>query len=97
MLNGQTPFSIFTKIKPRLNLHLVFLVYALSMYWKHDKLDPRAVKCVFLEYSRAHKGYRCWNSLTRKYVVCDDVTFFENTPYFPLHLLLTLQFLCLFP
>ena len=37
--------------------------------------------CVFLGYFRTQKGYRCWNLVGRKYVICSDISFFENTPY----------------
>ena len=47
-----------------------------------DKLCLRFIKCVFLEYFRTQKGYRCYNPSTRKYLVSTDVTFFESVSYF---------------
>jgi len=47
-----------------------------------DKLSPRSIKYVFVEYSRTQKGYRFYNPSTKKYLVSADITFFESVPYF---------------
>lgn len=45
-----------------------------------DKLKARAIKCIFLGYSRTQKGHSCY-SLTNNYLsMFVDVTFFEDTP-----------------
>ena len=46
------------------------------------KLDPRALKTIFLGYSPTQKGYKCYDPLTRKMYVSYDVSFFENQLYF---------------
>ena len=33
---------------------------------RRTKLDPRAEKCIFIEYSLQQKGYRCYNTSTHK-------------------------------
>jgi len=47
-----------------------------------DKLVARAIKCVFLGYSKLQKGYRCYSPVHNRYYITADVTFFEEKPYF---------------
>lgn len=46
------------------------------------KLDPRAIKCVFIGYSPIQKECKCYDPSTKRVFVSLDVTFFENTPFF---------------
>ncbi|RVW96586.1 Retrovirus-related Pol polyprotein from transposon RE2 [Vitis vinifera] len=47
-----------------------------------DKLSAKAMKCLFLGYSRLQKGYRCYSLETHRYFISTDVTFFEDSPFF---------------
>ena len=47
-----------------------------------SKLAPRALKGVFVGYSRTQKGYRVYFPDTRCYITSADVTFHEDVPYF---------------
>ncbi|RVW98549.1 Retrovirus-related Pol polyprotein from transposon RE1 [Vitis vinifera] len=47
-----------------------------------DKLSAKAMKCLFLGYSRFQKGYRCYSLETHQYFISADVTFFEDSPFF---------------
>ena len=48
-----------------------------------QKLDPRAVRCLFLGYSGTQKGYKCYDPLTKRLFVTYDVTFHEDVPFYP--------------
>ncbi|RVW42968.1 Retrovirus-related Pol polyprotein from transposon RE2 [Vitis vinifera] len=47
-----------------------------------DKLSAKAMKCLFLGYSRLQKGYRCYSLETHRYFISADVTFFEDSSFF---------------
>ncbi|RVW97006.1 Retrovirus-related Pol polyprotein from transposon RE2 [Vitis vinifera] len=49
---------------------------------EQDKLSAKAMKCLFLGYSRLQKGYRCYSLETHRYFLSADVTFFEDSPFF---------------
>jgi hypothetical protein len=46
------------------------------------KLDPQAVKCIFVVYSSTQKGYKYWDPVERKLFVSMDVTFQMFVPYY---------------
>ena len=48
----------------------------------HGKLDPCAVRCVFVGYVDLKKAYRCYDPHTQKLYVTQYVTFHENVSYF---------------
>ncbi|RVW12980.1 Retrovirus-related Pol polyprotein from transposon RE1 [Vitis vinifera] len=47
-----------------------------------DKLSAKAMKCLFLGYSKLQKGYRCYSLETHRYFISAEVTFFEESPFF---------------
>ena len=75
MFPGKNPFPIPPKV-----FGCVSFVHNHSP--NRDKLDPRAHKCIFLDYSHTQKGYRCYSPSLRKHFVSADVTFFEDVPYY---------------
>ena len=49
---------------------------------QRHKLNPRAVKWIFLGYSQTKKGYKCYEPESKKIYVSRDVLFAETIPYF---------------
>jgi hypothetical protein len=49
---------------------------------QRTKLDPCAVRCIFLGYAQHKKGYRCYDPATRRLYVTMDVTFLETEYFF---------------
>jgi hypothetical protein len=54
----------------------------ISIVKGRGKLDPRALKCVFVGYSTTQKGYKCYHPPSKKFFVSRDVTFHEGQAYF---------------
>lgn len=49
---------------------------------QRSKLDPCALKCVFVGHSSSQKGYKSYHPPSRKFYVTMDLTFQEDTPYY---------------
>ena len=71
-----------------MNLCLNYLIVFFSVCFVHqlalgeDKLDSRAIKCIFLGYAQTQNGYRCYSQILNRFFTCVNVIFFESTPYF---------------
>ena len=50
---------------------------------QRTKLDPCAVRCLFLGYGLHKKGYRCYDPIAKRTYITMDVTFLESNTYFP--------------
>ena len=51
---------------------------------QRTKLEPCAVKCLFLGYGLHKKGFRCYDPKTNRTYTTMDVTFLESEIFFPL-------------
>ncbi|WJZ84735.1 hypothetical protein VitviT2T_004328 [Vitis vinifera] len=85
VLDFLCPLEVLQQKKPDLSHLKVFgctCFVHLSATQRRDKLDPRAVKCVFLGYSQTQKGYRCYDTTAKRLFVSRDVQFVETSPIF---------------
>ena len=85
VLNSKSPLEVLKGRKIDLHHLKVFgCVCYVHIQVKHrDKLEPRAVKCLFLGYSNTQKGYKCYNQESKKLIVSRDVKFEEEAMFFP--------------
>jgi len=76
-VHNMTPKKKFTSKKLNVSHLRVFgcIAYMHVPEEKRSKLDPKTEKCIFIGYSLEQKGYRCFNSSTRKLQVSRDVVF----------------------
>ncbi|KAJ4700914.1 Retrovirus-related Pol polyprotein from transposon TNT 1-94 [Melia azedarach] len=89
VLKFQTPVTVLKATYPNIRIinSLPPKVFGCSVFvYIHNqgqsKLDPRAIKCLFLGYSSTRKGYRCYSLVTRKFYTSMNVKFFEQIPYY---------------
>ena len=84
VLDFQCPLEILQGKSPNISHLKIFgcqcFVHLHSN--QRDKLDPRAIKCLFLGYSHTKKGYKCYDATRQKLYVSRDVRFVETSPYF---------------
>ena len=73
----KIPEKVFSGAKPSLSHLWVFgcIAYCHISYEKKNKLEPKAVAMLFLEYDEENKAYHCWNHVTQKIIISRDVRF----------------------
>jgi hypothetical protein len=81
----KSPLEVLQKQSPDVSHLKVFgcICFVHIQASNHDKLDPRAAKCIFLGYSLTKKGYKCYKyPHSRKLFISRDVQFEETFPYY---------------
>jgi hypothetical protein len=84
-LQGGIPFErLCGKTPDYSSLHLFRCVcYVLLAPCERTKLITQSVECVFLGYNTEHKGYHCWDLVTRRMRTSRNVVFDESYPFYP--------------
>uniref|UniRef100_A0A2N9IIX6 Integrase catalytic domain-containing protein n=1 Tax=Fagus sylvatica TaxID=28930 RepID=A0A2N9IIX6_FAGSY len=81
VLNSTSPYEVLFNTRPDYS-HLHTFRCACYPYlepYKHDKLSPKSILCVFLGYSTHSKGYRCLDHKTSIIYTSCHVVFDEST------------------
>ena len=78
-LKFKTPDEVWSGHPPDYSRLRVFGCNAYA-HVRKDKLEPRALECIFLGYPEDVKAYKLWclEPRMRKYIVSRDVTFNED-------------------
>nr|KYP54934.1 Retrovirus-related Pol polyprotein from transposon TNT 1-94 [Cajanus cajan] len=89
VLDGVSPVQVMTSFYPSIPImtSLQSRVFGCSVFvhvhsTHRGKLDPRAIKCVFIGYASNKKGYKCYHPQSRRVYVSKDVTFHETESFF---------------
>ena len=80
MIGLKTPMEMWSgKLADYSSLHVFRCpVYVMYNSQERTKLDPKSKKCIFLGYANRVKGYRLWDPIAHKVLVCRDMIFLEN-------------------
>ncbi|KAF0693666.1 Aste57867_15393 [Aphanomyces stellatus] len=80
-LGGKTPFEALYGRKPNIDHLRPFgcPAFAFIDKAKRAKLDPRAIKCVFVGYASQHKSYRLIDCDSGQLIQCRSVKFTEDS------------------
>ncbi|PSS08272.1 Endonuclease, partial [Actinidia chinensis var. chinensis] len=80
LLGNLTPYERLYGTPPDYHSLRVFGCACFVLLQPHErtKLEPRSRLCCFLGYGIEHKGYRCWDPLSRRLRVSRHVVFWEH-------------------
>lgn len=89
VLKYRTPISELLSVFPSSRVHnslepCVFgcVVFVRNVQPNRCKLDPKALKCVFLGYSSTQKRYKCYHPPTKCLLISCDVSFVEDQTFY---------------
>lgn len=80
-LDDKIPYEVENGVKPNVNYLRVFgcIAFALIPSHKHQKLNDKLEKCIFVEYCSVSKVYKLYNPSTCKVIVSRDMVFHEGS------------------
>ncbi|KAL4311013.1 hypothetical protein GQ457_01G012580 [Hibiscus cannabinus] len=81
ILHNKTPYEVLFNSTPDFSTLKVFgcLAYASVLPKPKTKMDPKAVRCVFIGHPKNMKGYRLFSLDTKEVFVSRDVAFCEHS------------------
>ena len=79
VLSTHTTIPSFHSLPPRI---FGCVVYVHLPKPARTKLEPRAVKCIFVGYGTNQKGYRCFDPTQNKMYTTMDCDFFEHSYFY---------------
>nr|ABA96191.1 retrotransposon protein, putative, Ty1-copia subclass [Oryza sativa Japonica Group] len=79
-LNKKTPIEVWSGMPADYSQLRVFGCTAYA-HVDNGKLEPRAIKCLFLGYGSGVKGYKLWNPKTNKTFMSRSVVFNESVMF----------------
>ncbi|MCO5587362.1 hypothetical protein L7F22_041311 [Adiantum nelumboides] len=79
-----SPYERLYGIKPTVSYMKIFgsVCYVHVPNEARKKMEPKAVKCIFLGYPVEKKSYKCYDPTTRQVYVSRDVRFCEHEPWY---------------
>ncbi|MCO5577734.1 hypothetical protein L7F22_031566 [Adiantum nelumboides] len=79
-----SPYERLYGIKPTVFYMKVFgcVCYVHVPNEARKKMEPKAMKCIFLGYPIGKKGYKCYDPTIRQVYVSRDVRFCEHEPWY---------------
>ncbi|KAJ9541585.1 hypothetical protein OSB04_028091 [Centaurea solstitialis] len=84
ILQQKSPYEVLHGISPAYDLLKVwgYACFVQLQPHEHTKHQPRARLCLFLGYGIEHKGYRCWDPISKRLRISRHVTFWEDVPFY---------------
>ncbi|KAJ9552004.1 hypothetical protein OSB04_016049 [Centaurea solstitialis] len=83
-LQNKSPYETLHGITPAYELLKVWgcACFVQLQPHEHTKLQPRSRFCLFLGYGIEHKGYRCWDPISKRLRISRNVTLWEHVPFY---------------
>ena len=86
IVQNQTPYDLLFGSSPSYDLLRVFgcVCFILLQDHERNKLQSRSRLCCFLRYGIGQKGYRCYDTISKRLRVSRHVVFWEHKMFYQL-------------